>query len=80
MPTIPIITEKFLSAMQVVKYIALLLQFCLNRKLYVAFIGFEKAFNSINRSILWPILIKNGIRGKLYKCITSMYDCVKARV
>ena len=55
-------------------------QFSQNRKLYVAFIDFEKAFDSINRSILWPILFRNGIHGKLYKCIISMYECVKARV
>ena len=33
-------------------------QFNLNRKLYVAFIDFQKAFDSINRNLLWPILIK----------------------
>ena len=55
-------------------------QFSLNRKLYVAFIDFEKAFDSINRSILWPILLKNGVCGKLFRSIKSMYNCVKARV
>lgn len=55
-------------------------QFSYNRKLYVAFIDFEKAFDSINRNILWPILLKNGIKGKMYKCIRSMYDVVKAKV
>ena len=24
-------------------------------------------------------MIKNGIRGRLHRCIMSMYDCVKAR-
>ena len=33
-------------------------QFSLNHKLYVAFIVFEKAFDSINRKLLWPILLK----------------------
>ena len=33
-------------------------QFAANRKLYVAFIDFEKAFDSINRNLLWPILLK----------------------
>ena len=51
-----------------------------NRKLYVAFIDFEKAFDSINRHLLWPILLKNGIHGKLFRCIKSMYSNVKARV
>ena len=55
-------------------------QFSFNRKLYVAFIDFEKAFDSINRSLLWPILLKNGIKGKLFQCIRSMYDNVKVRV
>ena len=47
-------------------------QFALNRKLYVAFINFEKAFDPISR--LWPILLKNGIKGRLYKCVRSMYE------
>ena len=51
-----------------------------NRKLYVAFIDFQKAFDSINRKLLWPILIKNKIHGKLLKCIKSMYSDVKARI
>ena len=55
-------------------------QFANNRKLYVAFIDFEKAFDSINRNLLWPILIKNGVTGKLLKCIKSMYNVVKARI
>jgi len=55
-------------------------QFSRNRKLYVAYIDFEKAFDSINRNLLWPILLKNGIKGKMYRCIKSMYENVKARV
>jgi hypothetical protein len=55
-------------------------QFAANRKLYVAFIDFEKAFDSINRNLLWPILLKNGIQGKLFRCIKNMYNNVKARV
>ena len=55
-------------------------QLSLHRKLYVAFIDFEKAFDSINRSILWTILLRNGIKGKLYRCIKSMYKNVKVKV
>ena len=36
--------------------------------------------DSISRKILWPILQKQGIRGKLFRCVKSMYDVVKARV
>ena len=55
-------------------------EFTLNRKLYVAFIDFEKAFEAISRKLLWPILFKNGIKGRLYKCVRSMYENVKARI
>jgi len=55
-------------------------QFLKNRKLYVAFIDFEKAFDSISRKLLWPVLIKNGIKGKLYNCVKSMYNDVKAKI
>ena len=55
-------------------------QFVMNRKLYVAFVDFEKAFDSISRKLLWPILFKNGIKGKFYHCVKSMYDEVKARI
>ena len=55
-------------------------QLSLNRKLYVTFIDFKKAFDSISRKLLWPILQKQGIRGKLFRCVKSMYNVVKARV
>ena len=54
-------------------------QFSLNHKLYVDFIDFEKAFDSINRKLLQPILLQNGINGKLYRCIKSMYNSVRVR-
>ena len=50
------------------------------RKLYAAFIDFEKCFDTINRNLSWPILIKNGVKGKLFLCIKSMYNSVKARI
>jgi len=55
-------------------------QFASNRKLYVAFVDFEKAFDSISRKLLWPILQKHGIKGKLYNCIKSIYSDVKSRI
>ena len=48
--------------------------------LYVAFVDFQKAFDSVDRSILYEILRKNGFKGKLYNAITSIYYCVKACV
>ena len=46
----------------------------------MAFIDFEKAFESMSRKLLWPIFVKNGVTGNLYRCIRSMYRTVKARV
>ena len=49
-------------------------------KLYVAFVDLTKAFDSINRSKLWNVISKTGIKGKLYKNLLSMYNSVKACV
>ena len=48
--------------------------------LYVAFVDFQKAFDSVNRSILYKMLQTNGISGKLLNSIKAIYLSVKARV
>ena len=55
-------------------------QFCRDGKVYCAFIDFKKAFDLVDRCCLWAILKKNGIEGRMYKAIQSMYGVVKARV
>ena len=45
-------------------------QFSLNRKVCVAFIEF-----SINRKLLWSVLLKNGINGN---CIVALKACKTA--
>ena len=55
-------------------------QLVLNRKLYVAFIDFEKALNPVSRNLLWPILQKNKITGNLFCAVRGMYATVLARV
>jgi len=47
-----------------------------NKKLYMAFIDFKKAFDSVNRQVLWKILDYYGIRGKIVNVLKSMYDNV----
>ena len=42
-------------------------------------LDFEKAFDTINRTLLWSVLLNNGINGKLYRCIKSLYNSVKVR-
>ena len=49
-----------------------------NGKLYVAFIDFKKCFDTIDRPTMWNILLKNGVKGNLFKAIHSMYNSVKA--
>ena len=50
------------------------------KKLYCAFVDLTKAFDYINRDILWHKLIKLGIRAKILNIIRSMYENVKSRV
>lgn len=51
-----------------------------HRKLYVAFIDFKKAFDTVSRNKLWTVLHANGIDGKMLCALKSMYSVVKARV
>ena len=51
-----------------------------NKKLYCAFVDFTKAFDFVNRDILWYKLIKIGVRGKMLDIIRSMYKEVKSQV
>ena len=49
-------------------------------KLYAAFIDFKKAFDFVDMNRLWDVLRKNGVKGRMYRAIKSMYSVVKARV
>ena len=50
------------------------------KSLYVVFIDFQKAFDSVDRQLLYNILRQNGVKGKLFSAIKSIYVCVKTRV
>ena len=51
------------------------------KKIYACFIDFQRAFDSVYRNGLWYKLIKNGLDGKLFDLIRSIYtevmSCVK---
>ena len=51
-----------------------------NTKFYVAFVDFKKAFDTVNRNLLWHVLRKSGVHGKLYNALRSIYDSVLACV
>ena len=48
------------------------------KKLYCAFIDFEKCFDKIDRSLLFQKLLREGVSTKLTKAFKSMYETVKA--
>ena len=46
-------------------------------KLYCVFVVYEKAFDKVDRSLLWHKLIKDKVSSKLVKALSSMYTVVK---
>ena len=46
-----------------------------NKKLYLCFVDFRKAFDKVSHSVLWTKLLKYGIEGKFLNIIKSMYAC-----
>ena len=55
-------------------------QLLCHKKLYVAFIDFRKAFDSVIRTKVWAILRKNGLKGKMHQTIVNMYNVVNSKV
>ena len=45
-------------------------------KLYVAFVDFRKAYDSVNRNILWDVLRRAGAGGKMLRALRAMYSSV----
>lgn len=48
--------------------------------MYCIFIDFSKAFDSVQHTLLYFILIKNGIGGKVFNVLKSMYSKLKSCV
>ncbi len=51
-----------------------------NKKLYAAFVDFQKAFDYVDRSALWVKLIRLGVSSKVLKVLRNMYQSVKSCV
>ena len=68
-----------------IDYIYALTTVIQNRKLqgketFLCYMGFSKAFDSVNRNCLWFKLMNIGIRGNTLKLIKSMYENLEACV
>ena len=50
------------------------------KKLYCAFVDYEKAFDTVWRKGLWFKLLNQGIKGRCFKVIVNMYDGIKSLV
>ena len=48
--------------------------------MFCTFVDYSKAFDSINRAILWKKLISCGISGKVIRVILNMYKSIKSFV
>ena len=53
------------------------------RRLFCAFIDYKKAFDSVQRGLLWGKLLNSGVNGKVLRVIRDKYakakSCVKTR-
>ena len=49
-------------------------------KLYVAFIDFKKAFDTVDRNVLWECMKEEGISNKMIKMVKGIYNIVTATV
>jgi hypothetical protein len=47
--------------------------------LYVTFMDFEKAFDSVKREVMWPTLQEYGIPRKIIQIIQILYDGFKCK-
>ena len=50
------------------------------KKLYCCFVDFEKAFDTVDREVLWAVLANIGVRGQFLKCLQSLYGVDSAAV
>ena len=51
-----------------------------NSNLYLTFVDFEKAFDTLDRNIMWKILEVYGIPAKFINIIKSLYDGYKVNI
>ena len=74
--------RKHMSTVDNIFVLNSLITHCINNNeyLYCCFVDFTKAFDYVERDILWYKLIKIGVRGQMLDIIKSMYNTVKSKV
>ena len=50
------------------------------KPLYCAFIDFRKAYDSVDRGLLWHVIAGMGVEGHVLDTLKEMYDCASMRV
>ena len=58
-------------------YAVVQMQLLNHGKLDVAFIDVKRAFDSLDRSYLWTVVRKNGVRGKMFTTVQSITMLLK---
>ena len=48
--------------------------------LYMCFIDLRKAYDSVNRELLWQAMREYGISGKIVRIMNSLYENTRAKV
>ncbi|VDO57257.1 unnamed protein product [Schistosoma margrebowiei] len=51
-----------------------------NSSLYINFIDYEKAFDSVDRRTLWKLLQHYGVHEKIFDIIRNSYDGLQCKV
>ena len=51
-----------------------------NGKFFVTYVDFSKAFDTVQHPILWNILLRPGVKGRMIKILNNMRSTVKACV
>ena len=49
-------------------------------KLLVAFIDVKKAYDTVNPTVLWSVLIRCGVQGRMFRMVRALHSTVQACV